>query len=91
MSETQQQTFDFKELATSELLVIKILEVTDEEPTQKEIIKRSRLVERTARHALEKLREKNIVNSRPALVDARQNRYSLTEEAKSQLNQDTAE
>lgn len=67
------------ELPPSCLLVIKALEEADHDLTQSGVVEESRLKARTARFALTRLENANIVEKRPSTADARQSRYSLVE------------
>lgn len=66
-----------QDLPPSSKLVLKILEY-DNNLTQKEIVEKSRLAQRTTRDALERLQEADIVEKGVDFRDARQNIYTLT-------------
>lgn len=67
----------FLDLPPSAKLVFTVLE--HEEPlTQKQIAEKSRLSGRTARYALERLKEINAINAEMSFMDARQMLYTVT-------------
>ncbi|GGN08562.1 MarR family transcriptional regulator [Halarchaeum nitratireducens] len=66
-----------KRLPPSAKLVLKVLE-HEGALTQKDIIERTRLSQRTAREALERLQENDVVEKEMYIPDARQDLYSLT-------------
>lgn len=70
------ETEKIKALPPSAKLIYKIL-VSEEGMTQKEIIARSYLPERTARHSLSLLYAKSLIKKKPYLNDARQDVYSI--------------
>jgi len=65
-----------KQLPPSAKLVLKVLE-HEGALTQKDIIERTRLSQRTAREALERLQEHDVVEKEMYIPDARQDLYSL--------------
>ena len=65
-----------RDLPPSAKLVLKVLEYNGG-LTQKEIVNKSRLSQRTVRDALERLQERNIVDKNIYVPDARQNLYTL--------------
>ena len=66
-----------RDLPPSAKLVLKVLEYNGG-LTQKEIVNKSRLSQRTIRDALERLQERNIVEKNIYVPDARQNLYTLS-------------
>lgn len=66
-----------RDLPPSAKLVVKVLE-HNADLTQKEIAEKSRLSQRTARDALSRLQEADIVEKDICFRDARQNLYQLT-------------
>ncbi|MFW5920048.1 MAG: MarR family transcriptional regulator [archaeon] len=69
-----------RDLPPSGKLVLKVLEYNGG-LTQKEIVEKSRLSQRTVRDALDRLQEQNIVEKNIYVPDARQNLYTLTVES----------
>lgn len=69
-------TDKIKNLPPSAKLIYKLL-TYEESMTQKEIINKSYLPERTARHALELLISRGLIKKKPYLSDARQTFYSI--------------
>jgi NAD+ kinase len=69
-------TEKIKNLPPSAKLIYKLL-TYEETMTQKDIINKSYLPERTVRHALEILMAKGLIKKRPYLNDARQTIYSI--------------
>jgi len=67
---------DVRELPPSAKLVAKVLEYNDT-MTQQQIADETLLPSRTVRYALNRLDEKNVVNSRFSFSDARKRLYSL--------------
>ncbi|GGM62313.1 DNA-binding MarR family transcriptional regulator [Halarchaeum rubridurum] len=65
------------QLPPSAKLVLKVLE-HEGALTQKDIIERTRLSQRTAREALERLQENDVIEKEMYIPDARQDLYSLT-------------
>ncbi|MFB6187825.1 MAG: helix-turn-helix transcriptional regulator [Halobacteriaceae archaeon] len=65
-----------QELPPSAKLVLKVLEYNGG-LTQKEIVNKSRLSQRTVRDALERLEETDIITKDIYIPDARQNLYKL--------------
>ena len=65
-----------RDLPPSAKLVLKVLEYNGG-LTQKEIVDKSRLSQRTVRDALERLQDRNIVDKNIYIPDARQNLYTL--------------
>lgn len=65
------------ELPPSAKLVLKVLEYNDG-LTQKELVEKSRLSQRTVRDALNRLREQDLVEKNLYLPDARQNLYEIS-------------
>lgn len=66
-----------RDLPPSAKLVLKVLEYNGG-LTQKEIVNKSRLSQRTVRDALERLQDRSIVEKNIYVPDARQNLYTLT-------------
>lgn len=66
-----------RDLPPSAKLVLKVLEYNGG-LTQKEIVNKSRLSQRTVRDALERLQDRTIVEKNIYVPDARQNLYTLT-------------
>lgn len=73
MNETDSQ---IRDLPPSAKLVFKVLEY-DPGLTQKQIVKRTRLSQRTVRDALGRLQDRSIVEKNIYLPDARQNLYEI--------------
>lgn len=69
-----------RDLPPSGKLVLKVLEYNGG-LTQKQIVEKSRLSQRTVRDALDRLQEQNIVEKNIYVPDARQNLYTLTVES----------
>lgn len=69
-----------RELPPSGKLVLKVLEYNGG-LTQKQIVEKSRLSQRTVRDALDRLQEQGIVEKNIYIPDARQNLYTLTVES----------
>jgi DNA-binding MarR family transcriptional regulator len=67
---------DIRDLPPSAKLVAKVLEHNDA-MTQQQIADESLLPNRTVRYALNRLDEKNVVNSQFSFSDARKRLYSL--------------
>lgn len=67
------------DLPPSAKLVLKVLEYNGG-LTQKEIVEKSRLSQRTVRDALERLQENDVVQKDIYIPDARQNLYQLNVE-----------
>jgi len=65
-----------QDLPPSAKLVLKVLEYNGG-LTQKEIVEKSRLSQRTVRDALERLQEHDVVQKDIYIPDARQNLYQL--------------
>ncbi|MBP2250817.1 DNA-binding Lrp family transcriptional regulator [Halarchaeum solikamskense] len=65
-----------QDLPPSAKLVLKVLEYNGG-LTQKEIVEKSRLSQRTVRDALERLQESDVVQKDIYIPDARQNLYQL--------------
>ncbi|MFW6457800.1 MAG: helix-turn-helix transcriptional regulator [Halodesulfurarchaeum sp.] len=65
------------DLPPSAKLVLKVLEYNGG-LTQKQIVDKSRLSQRTVRDALERLQDRTIVEKNIYVPDARQNLYSLS-------------
>lgn len=80
---TDQQSI-LEDLPPGPTLVHRVLQEEEEEAelTQQEIIDETMLNPRTVRWALERLVDEDLVESRPNPRDARQDLYSVTEEAK---------
>lgn len=70
-------------------LVYKVLEYNGA-LTQKEIVERSMLSQRTVRDALTRLRELDIVSEQVYIPDARQNLYEITPLSEKDIPQATA-
>lgn len=68
-----------RDLPPSAKLVLKVLEYNGG-LTQKEIVEKSRLSQRTVRDALDRLQEADVVEKDIYIPDARQNLYRLTVE-----------
>jgi len=66
-----------RDLPPSAKLVLKVLEYNGG-LTQKQIVNKSRLSQRTVRDALERLQDRGIVEKNIYVPDARQNLYTLT-------------
>ncbi|MFB6125010.1 MAG: helix-turn-helix transcriptional regulator [Halanaeroarchaeum sp.] len=79
MSQTDDSVRD---LPPSGKLVLKVLEYNGG-LTQKQIVEKSRLSQRTVRDALDRLQEQGIVEKNIYVPDARQNLYTLTVEEES--------
>ncbi|MFC4553152.1 MULTISPECIES: winged helix-turn-helix domain-containing protein [Halorussus] len=62
-------------------LVVKVLEYADDPLTQREISDRTRLSPRTVRSSIKRLKERDVVEERVYIPDARKQLYVLTEEA----------
>ena len=77
MSQTEDTVRD---LPPSGKLVLKVLEYNGG-LTQKQIVEKSRLSQRTVRDALDRLQEQSIVEKSIYVPDARQNLYTLTVES----------
>ncbi|WP_460921068.1 helix-turn-helix transcriptional regulator [Salinarchaeum chitinilyticum] len=75
-----------EDLPPSAKLVFKVLEY-DGPLTQKQIVEESMLSARTVRYALERLENIGIVEEDIYFADARQNLYSITAEAPSDVEQ----
>ncbi|GAD53919.1 hypothetical protein MBEHAL_2679 [Halarchaeum acidiphilum MH1-52-1] len=71
-----------QDLPPSAKLVLKVLEYNGG-LTQKEIVEKSRLSQRTVRDALERLQENDVVQKDIYIPDARQNLYQLAVETES--------
>ena len=69
-----------RDLPPSGKLVLKVLEYNGG-LTQKQIVEKSRLSQRTVRDALDRLQEQSIVEKNIYVPDARQNLYTLTVES----------
>lgn len=74
MIETNVQIQD---LPPSAKLVFKVLEINSG-LTQKEIVDKTRLSERTVREALSRLQERNIIEKKIYIPDGRQNLYEIS-------------
>ncbi|MFB6113686.1 MAG: helix-turn-helix transcriptional regulator [Halodesulfurarchaeum sp.] len=72
-----------RDLPPSAKLVLKVLEYNGG-LTQKEIVNKSRLSQRTVRDALERLQDRGIVDKNIYVPDARQNLYTLSVEEESE-------
>ncbi|MFC7200223.1 MarR family transcriptional regulator [Halospeciosus flavus] len=70
---------DVQDLPPSSKLVLKVLEYNGG-LTQKQIVEKSRLSQRTVRDALDRLQEADIVEKDIYIPDARQNLYRLSVE-----------
>ncbi|MFB6069728.1 MAG: helix-turn-helix transcriptional regulator [Halanaeroarchaeum sp.] len=68
-----------RDLPPSGKLVLKVLEYNGG-LTQKQIVQKSRLSQRTVRDALDRLQDQGIVEKNIYVPDARQNLYTLTVE-----------
>ena len=66
-----------RDLPPSAKLVLKVLEYNGG-LTQKQIVNKSRLSQRTVRDALERLQDRSIVEKNIYVPDARQNLYTLS-------------
>ncbi|MFB6154209.1 MAG: helix-turn-helix transcriptional regulator [Halodesulfurarchaeum sp.] len=66
-----------RDLPPSAKLVLKVLEYNGG-LTQKQIVNKSRLSQRTVRDALERLQDRSIVDKNIYVPDARQNLYTLS-------------
>jgi DNA-binding MarR family transcriptional regulator len=69
-----------RDLPPSGKLVLKVLEYNGG-LTQKQIVEKSRLSQRTVRDALDRLQEQSIVEKNIYVPDARQNLYTLAVES----------
>lgn len=78
------------DLPPSAKLVYKVLEYNGS-MTQKQIVQRSMLSQRTVRDALARLREIDTVSEEVYIPDARQNLYELTVSAEAAAEVPTAE
>ncbi|GGL30472.1 MarR family transcriptional regulator [Halarchaeum grantii] len=78
-----------QDLPPSAKLVLKVLEYNGG-LTQKEIVEKSRLSQRTVRDALERLQENDIVEKDIYIPDARQNLYQLDVETDAEAEQSAA-
>lgn len=78
-----------QDLPPSAKLVLKVLEYNGG-LTQKEIVEKSRLSQRTVRDALERLQENDIVEKDIYIPDARQNLYQLDVETEAEAEQSAA-
>ncbi|MFB6079026.1 MAG: MarR family transcriptional regulator [Halarchaeum sp.] len=76
-----------QDLPPSAKLVLKVLEYNGG-LTQKEIVEKSRLSQRTVRDALERLQEHDIVQKDIYIPDARQNLYQLDVETDTEADSD---
>jgi len=76
-----------QDLPPSAKLVLKVLEYNGG-LTQKEIVEKSRLSQRTVRDALERLQEHDIVQKDIYIPDARQNLYQLDVETDTEADAD---
>lgn len=74
MSQTKTEVRD---LPPSAKLILKVLEYNSG-LTQKELVKKSRLSQRTVRDALNRLEEQGVVEKQLYLPDARQNLYEIS-------------
>lgn len=81
MSQTHIQIQD---LPPSAKLVLKVLEYNPG-LTQKQIVEKTRLSQRTVRDALDRLEGRNIVEKNLYLPDARQNLYEIATPATSEM------
>ncbi|WP_324603102.1 helix-turn-helix transcriptional regulator [Halarchaeum acidiphilum] len=68
-----------RQLPPSAKLVLKVLE-HEGALTQKDIIERTRLSQRTTREALERLQEHDVIEKEMYIPDARQNLYGLADD-----------
>lgn len=75
MSDTELEEI-LEDVPPSAKLVYRVLE-HEGELTQKEIVTESRLEPRTARYAISRLEEDDLITSRPSPTDARQTLYSV--------------
>jgi len=73
-----------RDLPPSGKLVLKVLEYNGG-LTQKQIVEKSRLSQRTVRDALDRLQEQDIVEKNIYVPDARQNLYTLSVEEESPI------
>jgi len=76
-----------QDLPPSAKLVLKVLEYNGG-LTQKEIVEKSRLSQRTVRDALERLQESGVVQKDIYIPDARQNLYQLDVETETDAEAD---
>lgn len=83
------ETTTIDDAPPSAKLVYKVLEYNGA-LTQKEIVERSMLSQRTVRDALTRLRELEIVSEQVYIPDARQNLYEITPVAETDVPQATA-
>lgn len=79
---------DLSTVPPSAKLVLKVLEYHDE-LTQKEIVERTRLSQRTVRDALERLEDRDVVEKGIYVPDARQNLYRLTLDSGEEVQEDS--
>lgn len=75
-----------QDLPPSAKLVLKVLEYNGG-LTQKEIVEKSRLSQRTVRDALERLQENDVVQKDIYIPDARQNLYQLQVETETETDE----
>lgn len=68
---------EVRDLPPSAKLILKVLEYNSG-LTQKELVKKSRLSQRTVRDALNRLEEQGVVEKQLYLPDARQNLYEIS-------------
>ncbi len=73
-----QPEHEITDVPPSAKLVLKVLEYNDG-LTQKEIVDRTRLSQRTVRDAVKRLQDRGIVEKGIYVPDARQNLYTLSE------------
>ena len=73
-----QPEYEITDVPPSAKLVLKVLEYNDG-LTQKEIVDRTRLSQRTVRDAVKRLQDRGIVEKGIYVPDARQNLYTLSE------------
>lgn len=85
MSQTKNQ---IRDLPPSAKLVLKVLE-NDDSLTQKEIVLKSRLSQRTVRDALNRLQDRDLIEETLYPPDGRQNLYLLTDEGATQFSDGT--
>ena len=78
-----------RDLPPSAKLVLKVLEYNGG-LTQKEIVEKSRLSQRTVRDALDRLQEADVVEKDIYIPDARQNLYQLSVETDADADAETA-
>lgn len=85
MGETNNQ---IRDLPPSAKLVLKVLEY-NAGLTQKQIVEKTRLSQRTVRDALVRLQDQDVIEKNLYIPDARQNLYEISQSAQSQPEEAT--